>query len=51
MPVRDGKARHLIAAKNVVILNFFSNGNGVGDGFLHHLRLEVIGEEVCHLLL
>ena len=50
MAIRNRKTGHLIAAQDVVVLDFFCDGNGVGNRFLHHLRLEVICEEMAHLL-
>ncbi|CAI8357353.1 MAG: Uncharacterised protein [Cyanobium sp. ARS6] len=50
MAIRDRETGHLVTTQNVVVLNFFSDGDGIGNRLLHHLRLEVISEEVAHLL-
>ena len=50
MAFRDGKARHLIAAEDVVVLHLLSNRDRVVEGLLHHLSGEVINEESLHLL-
>ena len=50
MPLRNRKAGHLVATKNVVLLDFLRHGHGVGNRFLHHSRIEVIGKQPTHLL-
>ena len=47
---RNGKARHLIAAKDVVVLHLLSNRDRVVESLLHHLSGEVVNEEPLHLL-
>ena len=47
---RNGKARHLIAAKDVVVLHLLSNRHRVVESLLHHLSGEVVNEEPLHLL-
>ena len=47
---RNGKARHLIAAKNVVVLHLLSNRHRVVESLLHHLSGEVVNKEPLHLL-
>ena len=41
---------HLIAAQDVVGLNFFGHFHRVGDCLLNDIRFKVIGEETAHLL-
>ena len=50
MAFRDGKARHLIAAEDVVVLHLLGNRHRVVERLLHHLRREVVNEETLHLL-
>ena len=47
---RDRETRHLIAAENVVVLNFFGHSHRVGNRLPNHIRLEVISKQAPHLL-
>ena len=51
MPLRNREAGHLIAAEDVVVLHLLRHPGGIGNGFRHNLRLEMIGEQSEHLLL
>ena len=50
MPLRDWEAGHLIAAEDVIVLNFLRHRNSISNGLLHHSRVKVIGKQPAHLL-
>ena len=47
----DRETGHLVAPEDVVVLHRLGHPGGVGHGFGHHLRLQVVGEQAEHLLL
>ena len=48
MALGDGEVGHLIAAQNVVFLDFFGDPDRVGDRGADHFGFEVVGEEPGH---